>query len=227
VTVQNGLGAEELLSEVGDWPVVEAVTFMSGTKHSDVHVEYELDTSTWLGPYGPTATSMEAVEDVGELIVSSGLKAEVFPDLRPARWSKLIFNAAVNGVAALTELPHMKAFAATEGTTDLGHTVRGLMDEGKAVAEAAGVELFEDPWEMNVAAVETGESTASEGEYAHPTSMLEDVLAHRATEIDWITGAIVREANKLGVDVPLNTMVWGLIKGKEAAWAGRLTGVAT
>ena len=35
----------------GDWPIISAVTFMSGTRHSDTHVEYILDTETWLGPY--------------------------------------------------------------------------------------------------------------------------------------------------------------------------------
>ena len=50
MTVLNGIGAEEIVREHGDWPIVSAVTFMSGTKHSDTHVEYILDTETWLGP---------------------------------------------------------------------------------------------------------------------------------------------------------------------------------
>ena len=54
MTVQNGLGAEEIMRAHGDWPLVSAVTFMSGTKHSDTHVEYVLDTPTWLGPYADT-----------------------------------------------------------------------------------------------------------------------------------------------------------------------------
>src|SRR5205085_3130820 len=47
VTVQNGLGAEEIVRAHGAWPLVSGVTFMSGTKHSDTHVEYILDTPTW------------------------------------------------------------------------------------------------------------------------------------------------------------------------------------
>ena len=54
MTVLNGLGAEEIVRAHGDWPIVSAVTFMSGTKHSDTHVEYILDTETWLGPYEDT-----------------------------------------------------------------------------------------------------------------------------------------------------------------------------
>jgi ketopantoate reductase len=48
--------------------------------------------------------------------------------------------------------------------------------------------------------------------------MLEDVDAHRETEIDLITGSLVREAGKHGVPVPLHALLHGLVKGKEASW---------
>ena len=112
VTVQNGLGAEQIVRRHGDWPLVSGVTFMSGTRHDDTHVEYILDTETWLGPYN--GIPYERVEELAELIERSGLKARAFPDLKPAQWSKLIFNATVNAVAALTGLPHDPHFAAEE-----------------------------------------------------------------------------------------------------------------
>ena len=144
VTVQNGLGAEQIVRKHGAWPLVSGVTFMSGTRHDDTHVEYILDTETWLGPYN--GIPFERVQELAELIERSGLKARAFPDLKPAQWSKLIFNATVNAVAALTGLPHDPHFAAEERPSDLGHLVHALVDEGKAVATAAGIELHEDPW---------------------------------------------------------------------------------
>jgi 2-dehydropantoate 2-reductase len=214
MTIQNGLGAEELVRTHGDWSLLSAVTFMSGVRHEDDHVEYELDTETWLGPFAGAA-SYEQAQEVEALLRASGLHARAFPDLRPAQWSKLIFNATVNTVAALTDLPHVSAFAAREDTTDLGNLVHDLMDEGKAVAAAAGVELHEDPWEMNVHAVRRGETLAAEGHYAHVPSMLEDVRAGRATEVDFITGALVREAAQHGVPVPLHTAMYRLVKARE------------
>jgi 2-dehydropantoate 2-reductase len=213
MTTLNGLGAEEVVRSHGDWPIVSAVTFMSGTKHSDTEVEYILDTETWMGPYEDTP--FERVEEIGELVRRAGLKCEVLPDLRPAQWSKLIFNATVNAVAALTGLPHDPHFAAEEQPTDLGHLVHDLVDEGKAVAAAAGVELHDDPWEMNVLATQRGA--------AHYPSMLEDVEAHRHTEIDLITGALVREAGKHDVAVPLHTALYRLVKAREASWGVRDT----
>lgn len=209
MTTLNGLGAERVVRAHGDWPIVSAVTFLSGTRHSDTHVEYILDTETWLGPY--EETPFERVEEIADLIARSGLKVEALPDLRPAQWSKLIFNATVNSVAALTGLPHDAHFVAESTLTDLGHLVRDLVDEGKAVARAADIELHDDPWEMNVRATQRGS--------AHYPSMLEDVEAHRKTEIDLITGALVREAAEHGVEAPLHTALYRLVKAKEDSWS--------
>ena len=208
MTTLNGLGAEEIVRRQGDWPLVSAVTFMSGTKHSDTEVEYVLDTETWLGPYEDTPYAV--VEEIAGLLRASGLEARAFEDLRPAQWSKLIFNATVNSVAALTGLPHDAHFAAEETPADLGHLVHDLVDEGKAVARAAGIELYEDPWEMNVHATRRGS--------AHYPSMLEDVEAKRGTEIELITGSLVREAERHGVQVPLHTALYRLVKAKEESW---------
>ena len=205
MTVQNGLGAEEIVRAQGAWPLVSAVTFMSGTKHSDTHVEYILDTQTWIGPYD--GTPVERAREAGDLIARAGLNVEVLDDLRPAQWSKLIFNATVNGVAALTGLPHDTHFA--EGA--LGELVHALVDEGRAVARAAGVELHDDPWEMNVLATQRGS--------AHYPSMLEDVSHGRPTEVELINGSLVREGAAHGVEVPLQAAVYALVHGREASYS--------
>jgi 2-dehydropantoate 2-reductase len=209
MTVQNGLGAEEVVRRHGAWSLISAITFMSGTRRSDTEVEYVLDTPTWLGPY--EATPVERAREVSDLLVSSGLRAEAFSDLRPAQWSKLVFNATVNGVAALTGLAHDFHFAAERKPTDLGRLVRALIEEGTAVAAAAGVELHDDPWEMNLLATRRGS--------AHYPSMLEDVEARRPTEVDTINGGLVREAVRLDVPTPLQEMIRALVSGKEASYS--------
>jgi 2-dehydropantoate 2-reductase len=207
--VQNGLGAEEILRAHGEWPLISAVTFVSGTKHSDTQVEYILDTETWLGPY--EQTPFEDVRRAHDAFVAGGLKAEALPDLRPAQWSKLIFNATVNGVAALTGLRHDFHFAQEDQVGDLGHLVHALIDEGKAIAAAAGIELHDDPWEMNVLATRRGS--------AHYPSMLEDVDRRRPTEVELINGALVRKAQELGVDAPLQTAIYALVRAREASYS--------
>lgn len=208
VSAQNGLGSEEILAEHTRGYVIRGTTFMSGTRHSDTHVQYELNTATWLGPFEPRQTPFAVVEEAADLLVKSGLKAEALKDARPAQWSKLIFNASVNGVSALTGLPHSPHFAAEEEFADLGHLLHALMDEGKRVAAAAGIELHDDPWEMNKIGAMTN----------HPPSMLTDVRQQSPTEADFLSGAIAREAQRAGVPAPLHAAIYRLIRGKEAGW---------
>jgi 2-dehydropantoate 2-reductase len=209
ISAQNGLGSEEIIARHTRGWVIRGTTFMSGTKHSDTHVQYELDAATWLGPYEPGRTPYAVVKEAAELIVASGLKADALQDARPAQWSKLIFNASVNGVSALTGLPHSPHFADESQFSDLGYLLHELINEGKRVAEAVDVQLHEDPWEMNKIGAMTN----------HPTSMLYDVRRQLPTEVDFLSGAIAREANRVGVPAPMHTAVYRLIKGREASWA--------
>jgi 2-dehydropantoate 2-reductase len=164
-----------------------------------------------MGPFEATGTPFDVVRQAAELIVASGLKAQALEDAKPAQWSKLIFNASVNGVSALTGLPHSPHFAEEENFSGLGRLLHDLIDEGKLVAEAAGIRLHEDPWEMNRLGAMTN----------HPPSMLSDVRHRVTTEVDFLSGAIAREAERAGVAAPLHMMVYRLIKGKEAAWSFR------
>jgi 2-dehydropantoate 2-reductase len=209
LSAQNGVGSEEIIASLTRGYVIRGTTFMSGTRHSDTHVQYELDTPTWMGPFEPTATPLSVVKEAADLIIAAGLKAEALEDARPAQWSKLIFNSSVNSVAALTGLPHSPHFSDEGKFSDLGHLLHALIDEGKTVAAAAGIRLHEDPWEMNRIGAMTN----------HPPSMLHDVRHKLTTEIDFLSGAIAREAERAGVPAPLHTAVYRLIKGKEAAWS--------
>lgn len=208
ISAQNGLGGEEIIASLTGGYVIRGTTFMSGTRHSDTHVQYELDTATWLGPFEPTNTPFSLVRDAAGLMVAAGLKAEALEDARPAQWSKLIFNASVNSVAALTGLPHCREFSDEREAWSLGRLLHALIDEGKQVATALGIALHEDPWKMNCLGAETD----------HPPSMLYDVNHRLATEIDFLSGAIVREAERAGVPAPLHGTMWRLVKGKEASW---------
>ena len=80
LSAQNGLGSEEIIARHTRGYVIRGTTFMSGTRHSDTHVQYELDTATWLGPFEPTAPPFAIVKDAADLIVAGGLKAEPLED---------------------------------------------------------------------------------------------------------------------------------------------------
>lgn len=208
---QNGLGAEEIIADLSKTYVMRGTTFMSGTRHDDTHVQYELDTATWMGPFEPTNTPFSLVKEAADLLIASGLKAEALQDARPAQWSKVIFNSSVNAVSALTELPHSFHFAQEMQFADLGHLLHDLIEEGKRVAAGLGITLYEDPWEMNKLGAQTD----------HPPSMLYDIRNKLRTEVDFLGGAIAREAFRAGIPAPLHTALYRLIKGKETSWTYR------
>lgn len=206
---QNGFGSEEVIAGIAQTYVIRGSTFMSGSRITDTHVRYELDTATWMGPFESTKTPFSLVQEAAALINSSGLKAVALEDARPAQWSKLIFNSSVNAVAALTELPHSYHYAEEKEFTNLGHLLHALIEEGKRVAEGLGVKLYEDPWEMNKLGAQTD----------HPPSMLYDIRNNLRTEVDFLGGAIAREAQRAGIPAPLHAALYRLIKGKEASWS--------
>lgn len=205
---QNGLGGEEIIADLSRAFVIRGTTFMSGSRISDTVVRYALEAPTWMGPFEPTKTPFSLVKEAAELLMAGGLKAEALADARPAQWSKLIFNSSVNAVAALTELPHCMLFAGEQHFGALGHVVHDLIEEGARVAAALGIKLHEDPWEMNKLGAQTN----------HPPSMLYDIRNKLRTEVDFLGGAIAREAQRAGIPAPLHTALYRLMKGKEASW---------
>jgi 2-dehydropantoate 2-reductase len=86
------------------------------------------------------------------------------------------------------------------------------MAEGRAVADAQSITLDTSPEEL------FDHAARKDVAYGHKPSMLQDVEARRATEIDFLNGAIVAFGERQGVDTPLNRALTSLIKGMEETW---------
>ena len=204
-SVQNGVGNEEIIAEHVKH-VIRGTTFPAGHIIEPGHVGYDIAGSTWIGPFEPTGTPMQSVNELADALNRAGLKTIPLEDARGAQWSKLIFNASTNPVGALTRLHHGAAtfFEPTGALFD------ALIDEGIAVASALGITLHDDPKKMvRFAANAPGK---------HNASMLQDVLASRITEVDFMNGAIVKWGEQAGVPTPLNKAMCALIKGLEHSW---------
>jgi 2-dehydropantoate 2-reductase len=149
---------------------------------------------------------MEEVERLASALTEGGMNTRALEDARGAQWTKLIFNAATNPIGALTRLTHGRV-CELPGTRKL---VSELVAEGVAVADAMGITLDSDPDELV--------DHAAKVAYEHRASMLQDVLAERATEIDAMNGGIVRFGRENGVPTPLNEAIAALIQGLEHSW---------
>jgi 2-dehydropantoate 2-reductase len=186
--------------------VIRGTTFPAGHPVAPGHIGYDIKGDTWIGPFEPTHTPMSKVEELAALITRSGMNVIPLPDARGAQWTKLIFNAATNPVGALTLLHH--GAATRFGPT--GQLFNDLIAEGEAVARALNIELHGDPRAL----VQKGANAPGK----HRASMLQDVLAKRQTEVDFMNGAIVKWGETTGTPTPLNKAVWELVKGLEHSW---------
>jgi len=206
-SVQNGVGNEEAIAEHVD-RVIRGTTFPAGRIVEPGHVQWDVKGETTIGPYEPKPAPMEEVSRLAEACTRAGLPTAAVADARGPQWRKLIFNAATNPVGALTRLSHGRVCE----RPPLRRLVTGLVDEGKAVVSAQGIELDADPEEL------IDHAAKPEVAYDHKASMLQDVEARRETEIDSLNGGIVRFGREHGVPTPLNEMITALVKGLEASW---------
>ena len=206
-TVQNGLGNEEAIAEHVE-RVVRGTTFPAGKIVAPGHVQWDVKGDTTFGPFEPKPAPAEEVDRLADACTRAGMPAAAVADARGPQWRKVIFNASTNPIGALTGLTHGRVCE----DAALRALVSGLVDEGKAVAAAQGIELDADPEEL------IDHAARPEVAYDHKASMLQDVEVRRATEIDYLNGGIVRFGDEHGVPTSLNRAIWALVKGLERSW---------
>jgi 2-dehydropantoate 2-reductase len=207
-SVQNGVGNEETIARHVE-RVIRGTTFPAGRLVEPGHVRWEVKGDTTLGPFEPSPAPADAVAALADACTRAGLPTTAVPDARGPQWRKVIFNAATNPVGALTGLTHGRVCE----DPALRRLVNGLVDEGKAVAAAQSIELDADPEEL------IDHAARPDVAYDHKASMLQDVEARRATEVDYLNGGIARFGREHGVPTPLNEAILALVKGLERAWA--------
>ena len=206
-SVQNGIGNEEAIAKHVE-RVIRGTTFPAGRLLEPGHVQWDVKGDTTFGPFEQRPAPLSEVERLAEACTRAGMPASAVPDARGPQWRKVIFNAATNPLGALTRLTHGRVCE----RPDLRALVTGLVDEGKAVAAAQGIELDADPEEL------IDHAARKDVAYDHKASMLQDVEARRPTEVDYLNGGIAGFGRELGVPTPLNEAIWALVRGLEASW---------
>ncbi|HEY0380882.1 MAG TPA: 2-dehydropantoate 2-reductase [Candidatus Elarobacter sp.] len=143
-------------------------------------------------------------DDLAEAFIAAGLDARVGDDVELLLWRKLMIVAVINPLGALTG----RTNGAVTADPELVAIARDLCAEAAAVARAEGVDPGE-PWDAVAA--------ASQATAANRNSMLQDIDAGRPTEIDAISGAIVRRARAHGIPVPMTETMLHLVRARQAA----------
>jgi 2-dehydropantoate 2-reductase len=203
VTLQNGLGNREVLEQAaGKGRVAVGVASFGATLLGPGQVR-AFPGGVVLGLQAKDAID-PAVRRLAELLATAGLPTETSFDIEPRVWGKLATNCAINPLAALTGL--------TNGALLRSDRLRTLMGQAAAevavVALARGIRLTEDPRaRLEAVAEATGGNRAS---------MLQHLDRGVPTEIEFLNGAVVREARRLKVGVPVNDWLWRSVRAREA-----------
>jgi len=207
LTLQNGLGNIEIISEIiGEQRVIGGVTNEGATLINKGLIRHAGRGETVIGTAnGKTPGQMRAIREVFNKV---GFETKMTRDIKSLIWSKLIINVGINALSAITRLPNGK-LTEFEGTKRI---LRDAVTEATRIAKRKRIKLiFDDP----LAEVEA----VCEGTSSNLSSMLQDVLRKKRTEIDSINGVIVRLGQELGISVPTNKLLVDLIKTIEASYA--------
>jgi 2-dehydropantoate 2-reductase len=206
VSLQNGLGNEEVIAGIVP-RVIRGSIITAGAVVAPGVVRYESPGDSWFGPFEPRPAPMREVERLARLLSEGGLRTHALQDARGPQWTKVIFNSATSPLAALTGLSVGRV------CTDAGlrAQVDALVAEAVAVCEQEGIILSRPPGD----AVDEAIAEA----YDHQPSMLQDVLARRATEIDVLNGGIAAAGRRAGVPTPRHDCMVALVKGLEKSWS--------
>ncbi|MFA5118330.1 MAG: 2-dehydropantoate 2-reductase [Candidatus Omnitrophota bacterium] len=206
LTLQNGIGNIEVLAEaVGSDKVIGGVTHLGAILLAPGRIKYAGKGETVLGLIdGKIPVAMRSIR---ELFNKAGFETKVSRDIKSLLWSKLVINAGINALSALTHL-HNGALIEFEGSRRI---LIEAVTEAVKIAKRKRIKLIYDDPLAKVEAV-------CEATSGNISSMLQDVLRKQRTEIDFINGVIVRFGQELSISVPVNTMLVDLIKTIEASY---------
>jgi 2-dehydropantoate 2-reductase len=210
LTLQNGIGNYEILAEKFPGRVLLGTTTMGAMSLGQGKVRHTGFGDTHVGEADGTIS--ERTRAVGALLdkMNSG-PVHVVDNAVGCVWSKLIVNAAINAPATLLRVRNGD-LPATDAGRELIHDI---VEECSAIVRARGIRLVIDDPEERVLAV-------CRGTAPNINSMLQDILAGRRTEIDFINGAVAREADKVGIPAPVNKALARLIRALEAPHVDRV-----
>ena len=202
ITFQNGIGnVEALVDAVGPARTLAGSSMCSAANLGPGHVSLTHMGKTSLGELDGTATPR--TEKLAKALSEAGFKVEVSDQIMGQVWQKFLVNCAVNAIAATTGLRSGEISRVSE----LAGFQDEVIKEGLQVINGKGIRL-PNPDVMS-------ELKRNLPKRFNRPSMLQHVDSGRKTEIDAINGALIREANELGIATPYNQSLVALLKGRE------------
>ncbi len=205
LSLQNGLMNEAIMAEyVGEDRVIGGVTSHGFTRVGDGKVIHTGIGDTIIGNYPNGDNTISG--EIADLFTRAGLSVDTTDNIYGYIWKKVIINAGINPITALTGLKNGQILE----SPGLRWLMKMVCDESIEIArtqvELPGVEPVK-------AAEEVARATAE-----NVSSMLQDIKNTRRTEIDCINGAIIGIGEEVGLETPFNRCLYSLVKAKESSY---------
>jgi len=203
LTLQNGLGNVEKISQsISEKNIIAGVTAHGATMLAPGKIRHAGIGATHIGELDGSIS--QRIESIAMVMNASGLETTVSQNVLGLIWGKLLVNVGINALTAITKLKNGQLIENKETEELLEQAVQ----EAWSIVKTKGITLsYEDPiYHTKQVCKATAENRSS---------MLQDISNNRKTEIDMINGAIVREGEKLGIDIPVNKTLTNLIKAIE------------
>jgi 2-dehydropantoate 2-reductase len=205
MTLQNGMGNAETVAEhFNPHRIIVGTTAYGATMLGPAAIRHAGTGPTTLGMWAGGQKELQIARQIAALLTQAGIRSAAVADVRPVIWDKLMVNVGINAITALTGIKNGQILD-LEGTRWL---IRIAVEEAAAVAKALGVEIRKDP---AAHVLEVARATS-----ANRSSMGQDVDCRRPTEIAAINGFVVREADRLGLNAPVNRTLTALMQTLEA-----------
>jgi 2-dehydropantoate 2-reductase len=200
ISIQTGLGNLEAIKEVvPEKNILLGITFMSGTALGGARVRQGGIGTTYIGELSGDFTPR--LEKIAKVFADCGIVTQMAHRILGRIWCKVIIYSAINPLSAILKVPNVCLTSEEESVS----LMRALLDEGRQVADACSIDLVcPDLYQL---LDDTCRQSAN-----NLSSMLQDILNERGTEIDAQNGAICRYAEKHGIHVPTQQTIFQLIK---------------
>jgi 2-dehydropantoate 2-reductase len=179
-----------------------------------------VDVTVEAGPvrFGRFPEGVDAdVEALVALFRQAGVWVEASPTIRTHLWAKTLYNCALNPLGALSGVAYGALAAAPAW-----RLIERIVAEAFAVCAAEGVRL---PWADPAAYLAYLREVQLPATAEHHSSMLQDLVGGRRTEIDFINGAVVARGAALGIDTPVNRTLTELVRFRESLLGSAPTGM--
>lgn len=210
LTLQNGVGNVQILEDVvGEDKVIGGVTNQGANVTAWGRVVHAGRGDTVIGR--SDKKTLGGIRDVAKIFNKAGFQTKISKDINSIIWSKLIINVGINALTAITRLNNGRLLE-FDGTKQI---MKKAVSEAVKVAKRKRVKLIYDDPIQKVELV--CKATAK-----NVSSMLQDVLRRRKTEIDFINGAIVRQGANYNIPTPANEYLTNLIKTIESSYDKQL-----